>query len=273
MESYSQAPVLKHNGEKYQSPHGWGKAIRTHELEAAIFSCLGSKDYAMAKIMLLLTGNAEGFRVSEKTIMERCNISETGYKKARRKLAEMGWIFHKPSDYIQVNFNKIYSDYESARLGYLQKTKEKVTVDEPFALNEPSNVFSGSKTGTTQEKSGAPENTYNNINNNIINNIKNISDKGDRFENTCFVADATSQVFSKPLREQYLTKEEREKIQKEFYGWFGTEEHKIMAKYNGAESNEDYRRMFDSSEYKAFLAEVEKRREALRNEYGNSLKI
>ncbi len=55
----------------------------------------------MAKIMYFLTGNAaDSFRVSEKTICERCNISESGYKNARKKLVEKGWLFHKPGEYI-----------------------------------------------------------------------------------------------------------------------------------------------------------------------------
>ena len=56
-----------------------GKAMRMHELEAAFACCLGQKDFAMYKVMMFLSGNAaEKFRVSEKTIMERCNISESG---------------------------------------------------------------------------------------------------------------------------------------------------------------------------------------------------
>ena len=76
----------------------------------------------MYKIMMFLTGNAtEKFRVSERTIMDRCNISESGYKHARKKLAEMGWITHEPSQYIQVNFDKIYSDYDTFTFCYWAK--------------------------------------------------------------------------------------------------------------------------------------------------------
>ena len=41
MNYFTKAPELKHSGEKNQSPYGWGKAIRTHELEAAINGGLG----------------------------------------------------------------------------------------------------------------------------------------------------------------------------------------------------------------------------------------
>ena len=269
MESYSQAPVLKHNGEKFQSPHGWGKAIRTHELEAAIFRCLGPKDYAMAKIMLFLTGNADGFRVSEKTIMERCNISETGYKKARKKLAEMGWIFHKPSDYIQVNFNKVFSDYKNARLGYLQETEEKVNVD---ALSKPSEVSSELKTGASQDKNGIPEDTHNNINNNISNNIKNIRDKGDRSENTCFVADATPQVFSEPLREAKYSWDEIKEAKRKFEKWRQDTYDSMMCLFDEDEY-EAIAAMKESEEYKNFEKQCEEKRNALKEKYGDLIRI
>ena len=154
MESYSQAPMLKHNGKKDQSPHNWGKAIRTHDLETAIFRCLGQKDYAMAKVMLFLTGNGEGFKVAEKTILERCNISESGYKNARKKLIEKGWITHKPSDFIQVNYSKIFTDYKNLRLGYSDETEEKVSVK---PLDEPATPFSPKDSGSSQRENGFSE--------------------------------------------------------------------------------------------------------------------
>ena len=154
MESYSQAPMLKHNGKKDQSPHNWGKAIRTHDLEAAIFRCLGQKDYAMAKVMLFLTGNGEGFKVAEKTILERCNISESGYKNARKKLIEKGWITHKPSDFIQVNYSKIFTDYKNLTLGYTDETEEKVSVN---PLDKPTTPFSPKESGSSQRENGFSE--------------------------------------------------------------------------------------------------------------------
>lgn len=82
----NQAPVLLAEGEKNRGT--LGKAIRSHELEMAIFNCLGSRDVAAVKFMLFLTGNAAdgSFRITEKTVCRRCNISETGYKSARKKL-------------------------------------------------------------------------------------------------------------------------------------------------------------------------------------------
>ncbi len=84
---YEQAPIIKAIGNKDGSQNSerknWGKAIRRHELEAAICCCIGSRDMAQLKTMLFLTGNAEAkdedkkpFRVAQKTICERMNMSE-----------------------------------------------------------------------------------------------------------------------------------------------------------------------------------------------------
>ena len=111
MANLNQAPKLLSNGEKYKDPNKMGKAIRTHELEMKIMNGLGDRDMAMLKIMLFLTGNANdgSFRVAEKTICERCNISESGYKTARKKLIARGWITLKPGEEIIVNYDNMYN--------------------------------------------------------------------------------------------------------------------------------------------------------------------
>jgi len=114
MINYNQAPILKAIGEKNRDEK-WGKAIRTHHLESLIFRGLDGKCGAQIKIMLFLTGNANdgSFAVAEKTIIERCGISEITYKKARKSLVEKGWLIHnvgyngKPGEII-VNYNAIY---------------------------------------------------------------------------------------------------------------------------------------------------------------------
>ena len=115
---------------------------------------LGERDFAAMKIMLFLTGNAEGFGVAEKTILERCNISESAYKKARKKLVDKGWITHKPGEAIIVNYNTIFKGYtdntSSNSMGYTENTSKGCTENTPL---------------------GITENTHNNIRNNINNNI------------------------------------------------------------------------------------------------------
>lgn len=147
MPNMNQAPLLKYNGDKMKDNKNWGKAIRTHELEAAIMNGLGPKDMAMLKVMLFLTGNADGFAVAEKTICERCNISESGYKNARKKLADMGWITHSNGEII-VNYNTILKIE-----GISQNTSQGISENTP---------------------QGISQNTHNNIRNNINNNIPSV---------------------------------------------------------------------------------------------------
>lgn len=111
MPNYTQAPLLISLGDKFRG--SLGKAIRSHELEIAIMNCLGARDIAAVKLMFFLTGNANDgtFRVAEKTVCERCNISEKSYKDARKKLVNIGWIEHKDGT-IKVMYDKIYKDYQ-----------------------------------------------------------------------------------------------------------------------------------------------------------------
>ena len=158
MGNFQQAPELKAVGQKQRDSKKWGKAIRTHELESAIMCGLGDRDFAAMKIMLFLTGNAanEGFRVAEKTIMERCNISESAYKNARKKLVSMGWISHEAGKHITVNYDAIYGgkgDTDNTPIEETQKIKG-ITDNTPLGICENTPL-------------GYRENTYNNITNNI----------------------------------------------------------------------------------------------------------
>ena len=217
--------------------------------------------------MLFLTGNAEGFRVSERTILERCNISESGYKKARKKLAEKQWIFHEAGEYIQVNFNKIFSDYRALEVGCPQEPSQKaVTVETEKSVSNPPEVLTVTPTGNSEgAESGTPENTYNNINNNITDNIKNISDKGSRCEDTrsATATAAASGMSSQPLREKNYTRKEIEKAMNDYFDWYGHEELLIQQKYNYAQSSEDFIRMVESEEYNALENEALERRKAI----------
>ena len=118
--AYEQAPIIKAIGNKDGSQNSerknWGKAIRKHELEAAICCCIGNRNIAQLKTMLFLTGNAEAkdgnevpFRVAKKTICERMNMSEQRYYDARKELEKTGWIhYDEKENAIYINYNKIY---------------------------------------------------------------------------------------------------------------------------------------------------------------------
>lgn len=158
MSNINQAPKIKYNGEKNRDTKGWGKAIRTHELEAALMNGLGERDMAQLKVMLFLTGNAEGYGVAEKTIMERCKISESGYKNARKKLIEKGWITLVASQFIIVNYDVILK-------GQPENTPKK---DDEKIKGQSEKTPQGY---SEKSPSGQSENTYNNISNSINNNI------------------------------------------------------------------------------------------------------
>ena len=233
MKYFEQSPELKHSGENFQSTYGWGKANRTHELEAAINNCLGDKEFAMAKIMYFLTGNADGFRVSEKTICERCNISESGYKKARKKLANKQWIFHKQGEYIQVNYNKIYSDYRALKPRGSQETLQSAVSEQKDSVKTTHVVLSDIVPHLSEyTRGGYIEDTYNIINNNINNTInKNIrgenSIKGISEDTPSAAATAAAPgASSQPLRGMLCKEEderkraqEMEKMEKELEKW------------------------------------------------------
>ena len=243
-----------------------------HELEAAFACCLGPKDFAMYKVMMFFTGNApEKFRVSEKTIMERCKISESGYKHARQKLVEMGWITHKPSQYIQVNFDKIYSDYEDYKQGCFEKTPAiKGTIAN---LTTPNGGFSDLKGSAQNSSKGFSQHPYNNINNNIDNNkIENkIGDKILLCENTpsALAQSATAPgALSQTLREEYYSSAEKKKATEDYYSWYSLSERPILRKYNNAQKSEDLLKMVNSEEYKALQKEAAEKRDELEQKYG-----
>lgn len=157
MPNNNQAPIIKYNGEKYQDQKKWGKAIRTHELETAIMCGLDARDIVALKIMFFLTGNAEGFGVAEKTICDRCKISERAYKTAREKLVKKGWITHIPSKAIIVNYDQIFK-------GCCENT----SIENENKQGCCENTSLGCSNNTSL---GCCENTHNNINNNINDNI------------------------------------------------------------------------------------------------------
>ena len=232
---------------------------------------------AMLKIMYFLTGNAEGFAVSEKTILDRCNISESGYKNARKKLADKGWIFHQQGEYIQVNFNKIFSDYRRMRAGSSQDTSISGSTSGTLSVSEPLEVLSEDKQriiGTTQ--GGYPDNTHNNISNNIIHNIDIISN---RISSSCekpasaAANAAASTGFSQPLRGGYEKTEKVRNAEKNFHDAWNWEYSEIAKKYNGAHDHEDIERMLVSAEYREFERMAENERMRLRKLYGDAIDV
>lgn len=185
MPNYNQAPSIKYIGNKLSDEKKWGYAKRSHEVESAIMCGLGERDMAMLKIMLFLTGNAEGFQVAEATICERCNISSTGYKKARKKLTQMGWLHLNAEDNtIEVDYNVILGKKQgvtedtsiSSQEKELGSTINDEGVNSEYVYSE--GVNSVLKQGLTQNTpQGVTQFTHNNIKEqNKVNTIKVTSD-------------------------------------------------------------------------------------------------
>ena len=103
-----QAPKVKYAGvDKMYDSKGWGFAQRSHEVEMAIMNGLSAQQGGPLKIMLVLTGCGDNFRISESMIKERTGLSASGYRTARARLEEMGWISKNIDGYITINMEKI----------------------------------------------------------------------------------------------------------------------------------------------------------------------
>lgn len=105
MANYQQAPTLKFNGKKqagqfYQIPQ---------ELADIIFTKLGNSS-AQLRIMIVLLGTKEGFKISDKWICERTGLQHPSYITARKALVKRGWLTHEPAEGITVNIAAIYAE-------------------------------------------------------------------------------------------------------------------------------------------------------------------
>ena len=75
-----------------------------------VFNRLNGKHGNQLKLLIVLMGTSgkHNFRVSQKWITDLTGMDESGYKRARKALADMGWITHE-NGYIAVNFDAIWA--------------------------------------------------------------------------------------------------------------------------------------------------------------------
>ena len=182
MANYNQAPVLLAKGEKNRNSQF---AYRPHELEYAICCCLGNRDMVTLKTMLFFTGESNNgdFRVAQKTIMDRMNISEKRYYEARKKLEEMHWIhYDDKANAIYVNYDKIYSDYKAYQkmnAGSSHNSSIRVSIyDSPDEKELQETSSDKAKSSCDDSQQDYLQDRYNNINNNTKNTIKNKKNSG-----------------------------------------------------------------------------------------------
>ena len=108
-----QAPRIKNNGEKKLKNSKNGFAMRPHDLETILFNLIDTRNVVQLKVMLFVTGNAEGYSLVQEVTLQRLGISKDSYYKARKALVKRGWLSieeNKDKTYIIVNYDKIYSD-------------------------------------------------------------------------------------------------------------------------------------------------------------------
>lgn len=113
MANYLQAPTLIHKGKKLKGNTIYWQLPQ--DLMAYVFNELDTKSGAQIKLMCLLLGTAGNgsFSVSEKFVTDTCNISEQGYKTARKALVNRGWITHDTKNQkIIVNIDMMYKAIE-----------------------------------------------------------------------------------------------------------------------------------------------------------------
>jgi hypothetical protein len=148
MAGHSQAPLLFYDKEAKMKNKEKGFTSRSVEVETLIMQ--GCSTVGELKVMLFLTGNAGdgSFGVAEKTVLDRCGISESTYKTARKKLKEKGWITCVDGVSITVNFDVI--------LGCKVNTPVENNNSEGCKVN----TLQGSKVNTPE---GCKVNTHNNI--------------------------------------------------------------------------------------------------------------
>jgi len=188
MPNYNQAPKIRNNGLKdRRSEELPGYSNRSTLLEDRLMRGIDSRQAAALKVMLFLTGNAEGFGVALKTITERLNITQTAYYNARKYLEGLGWITCT-NDEIVVNYDVIYGMKTTTELTTTENTSKESTTTELQSTENRSMAKTTTElistelttteniplTTTELKLKTTTENTHNNINGNNINN--NISE-------------------------------------------------------------------------------------------------
>lgn len=120
MPNFNQAPKLKFDGQKHTGQY---YAI-PQDLADIIFNKLGNSS-AQLRIMMVLIGTKEGFKISDKWICDRTGLLHPSYITARKALVKRGWLTLDAAKDITVNINAIYAENSSnTTLPKEEETKE-----------------------------------------------------------------------------------------------------------------------------------------------------
>lgn len=119
MERYNQAPKITNTGK----PKNEGSFLSmTWDVFTAINEKIDSRHSTARLLMILLVGSGDGFRLAEKTALDRLSCGKDAYHDARKYLAKLGLITNdKSKNEIIIHYDVLlsrsetYSSKESSR--------------------------------------------------------------------------------------------------------------------------------------------------------------
>lgn len=138
--TYKQAPELRFTRAKKKGSGGSSYFGWEPELWKYVNKELSGKEGNCIKLINVLLGTGEGFRVSQKWICEMAGLSKDGYYKARKKLEEKGMlIYDEGANTITVDTKgmlQAYSSKEGKKEGMLEKYPVSIHEEYPEGMLE-----------------------------------------------------------------------------------------------------------------------------------------
>ena len=147
-DSNLKAPHIKHCGTKILPDYDETYALPSTLLKT-IFNQLNGKCGNQLKLITLLMGvpgNGQ-YRLSQKDIMTMTGMDESGYKRARKALIDLGWITHRDG-MIQVHFDKIRGSAASAPEKENTSSPTPPPADPALVLERARKAFGNAKTSS-----------------------------------------------------------------------------------------------------------------------------
>lgn len=128
-DNYRQAPELRFTRGKLKNSKGPSYFGWEPELWKIVNKELSGKEGNCIKLINILLGTAEGFKVSQKWICEMAGLTKDGYYKARKKLEDKGMLIYDESA------NTITIDTKGMLDKYSPKEEEKESMSETYPMS------------------------------------------------------------------------------------------------------------------------------------------
>lgn len=163
----TEAPAIKLDGVK--TTEGKSKLIVDND----IIDAMADFNLGEYKLMLYYLRNAEGWKTSEADILKRTGLSSSTYKRARKSLAEGGYITLLPHESVTIHINFLLSKCQNDTSDNKDDNLKNISK----CQNDTSSSYQNDTSVRCQND------TYNNINNNIIeNNIRECDQRSHSLE-------------------------------------------------------------------------------------------